>query len=79
MRQLGVPPVGTIKGTSGEYAKAALESLELSLVEALGELERLSLNSSKGSKGADLLLNVSDLTLNKQACGLCTHWSGMLS
>lgn len=65
MRQLGVPPAGS-KGTSGEYANAALQSLECSLVEALGELERLSLNSAKGSKGTNLLFSISDLTLDQK-------------
>ncbi len=51
MRQLGGPIAVSSKVSAGEVATAALQSLEQRLVEAVGELERLALNSTKGSKG----------------------------
>eukprot|EP00884_Botryococcus_braunii_P014175 jgi/Botrbrau1/22759/Bobra.0132s0090.2 len=50
VRQLGGPIAGSSKGSAGEVATAAVQSLEQRLVEAVGELERLALNSTKGSK-----------------------------
>jgi hypothetical protein len=51
VRQLGGPIPGSAKGVAGDSATTALQSLEQSLVEAVSELERLALNSTKGSKG----------------------------
>jgi hypothetical protein len=44
--------VPTLKAKPAEVAKAVLEDLEQNLFEAIGEIERVALNS-KGSAGAD--------------------------